>query len=130
MKRRLLAAVGLSLGVAFAAGVITSAYGQEEKPAAPAKPAGAAKAGGAAKDEARVDGTVKSLDKATKTLSVRLRGKSETKDVVYDDHTTFTFRNKPGTLDEVKDERRVICVGKMNDKGQLVATRIDVRDTM
>jgi hypothetical protein len=118
MRRRLLATVGLCLGVAFAAEAITPAYGQEKKPAA------------AAKDEARIDGTVKSVDKATKTLSVRLRGKNETKDVVYDDHTKFTFRNKPGTLDEVKEERRVICVGKLNDKGQLVATRIDVRDTM
>ena len=118
MRRRLITAVGLSLGIGFAAAAFAPAYAQEKKPAA------------AAAKQDRVDGTVKSIDKAAKTISVRLRGKTSSKDVIYDDSTKFTFRNKAATLDEVKDERRVIVVGKANDKGQLVATRIDVRDKM
>jgi hypothetical protein len=117
MRRCLLAAIGLCLGFLFAAAVITPAYAQEKKPAA----APAAK-------EDRIDGTVKSLDAKTKTIFVRLRGKTLDRTVVYDDATKFTFRNKPSTLDEVKIERRVICLGKLTDKGVFNATRVDVRD--
>jgi Domain of unknown function (DUF5666) len=119
MRRRLLTATGLCLGIVFAVAVAMPTYAQEKKPAAATKA-----------KESRIDGTVKSIDKTTKTLSVRLRGKEMTRDVVYTDATKFTFRNKAATLDDVKDERRVICLGSLNDKGQLVATRIDVRDKM
>jgi hypothetical protein len=61
-------------------------------------------------------------------VTVRLRGKPDQRQVIYDDKTAFTFRNKPATLDEVKEGRRVIAVGKNNDKNQLIATRIDIRD--
>ena len=37
--------------------------------------------------------------------------------------------NKPGTLDDVSNGVRVICLGKLNDKGQLAATHVDVRPT-
>jgi hypothetical protein len=78
----------------------------------------------------RVEGNVHMVDKATKTVTVTLRGKTNTREVVYSDSTKFTFRNKAGTVDEVKDGRHVICLGKSNDKNQLLATRIDVRDKM
>jgi hypothetical protein len=48
--------------------------------------------------------------------------------VVFNEKTAFTFRNKPATVEELKEGRRVIVVGQPNDKNQLVATRIDVRD--
>ena len=83
--------------------------------------------GGAAK-ESRIDGTIQSIDKGTKTIVVRLRGKGDTKQVLYEDSTKFTFRNKAATIDDVKDGRRVICVGTYNDKNKLIATRVDVRD--
>jgi hypothetical protein len=76
----------------------------------------------------RVEGNVHMMDKATKVVTVTLRGKGNTRDVVYTDATKFSFRNKPATLDEVKDGRHVICLGRLNDKKQLVAARIDVRD--
>jgi hypothetical protein len=79
--------------------------------------------------QTRLDGTVQMIDKDTKTVTVRLRGKTNQRQVVYSDDTKFTYRNKPGSLDDVKDGRRVICLGKLNDKNQLIATRIDVRDT-
>jgi hypothetical protein len=118
MRRRLLA-IGLCLGVAVAAASVTPVVAQEKKPTATAKV-----------KEDRIDGTVKGVDKKTKTILVRLRGKGTSEDVIYDDATKFTFRNKAATLDDVKDERRVICLGKKNDKGQFAATRIDVRDKM
>lgn len=48
--------------------------------------------------------------------------------VVFSDKTKFTFRNKAASVDDVKDGRHVICLGRLNDKYQLIATRIDVRD--
>jgi Cu/Ag efflux protein CusF len=78
--------------------------------------------------ETRIDGTVHMVDAATKMVTVRLRGKGEQRQVMYDDKTTFTFRNKQAKVEEVKEGRRVIVLGKVNDKNVLVASRIDVRD--
>jgi hypothetical protein len=69
------------------------------------------------------------IDKDAKTVTVRLRGKTAQRQVIYNDSTEFTYRNKPGSLDDLKDGRRVICLGKLNDKNQLMARRIDVRDS-
>lgn len=82
----------------------------------------------AAGKQDRIDGTVHMIDKAAKVVTVRLRGKPDQRQVTYDDKTAFTYRNKPATLDEMKEGRRVIVLGKLTDKGQLVATRVDVRD--
>jgi hypothetical protein len=82
----------------------------------------------AAPKSTRVEGTVQSIDNATKTVTVRLRGKTNTVPVLFSDKTLFTFRNKAGSVDQVKDGRHVICLGKLNDKSELIASRIDVRD--
>ena len=110
MTRRLFVAMGLCLAIAFSA----MPAGAQEKKATP-KPD-------------RVEGNVQSIDKATKTVTVRLRGKTNTVPVIFTDKTLFTFRNKAGSLDQVKDGRHVICLGRYDDKNQLLATRIDVRD--
>jgi hypothetical protein len=117
-----LGALGLSLGVLLAVPVVAAA-GAQDKPAtkAAAKPA-------AAQD--RIDGAVKGIDKNAKMFTVRLRGKTMTREVMYDDKTQFTYRNKKSSVDELKDDNRVICLGKLNDKGQLMATRVDVREKM
>jgi uncharacterized protein DUF5666 len=117
MGRRLFIAMGLIVGALLTLPVaaIVEAQGTKPKPAAP--------------KQDRIDGTVRMMDKGTKTVTVRLRGKTNEQQVIYDDKTAFTYRNKPATLDDVKDGRRVIVLGKTNDKHQLVATRIDVRDT-
>ena len=48
--------------------------------------------------------------------------------VVYNAETKFTIQNKPdGSVDDVIVGRRVICLGKFNDKAQLLATRVEVR---
>jgi hypothetical protein len=112
MTRRLFVAMGLCLAIALTFPVRPMAVQQKE----------------GTKKPDRVEGNVQSIDKATKTVTVRLRGKMNTVNVVYNDKTSFTFRNKPGSLDKVKDGRHVICLGRLDGKNQLMATRIDVRD--
>jgi len=58
----------------------------------------------------RVEGNVQSIDKATKTVTVTLRGKTNTVEVIFSDKTVFTFRNKAGSVDEVKVSRHVIAL--------------------
>jgi hypothetical protein len=116
MRGRLLIAFALCVGFMGASGVAAPAESQQK----------GTKAAVAKQD--RVEGSIHMTDKAAKTVTVRLAGRDMQRQVLYDDHTKFTFRNKPASVDEVQDGRRVICLGKFNDKLQLVASRIDVRD--
>ena len=76
--------------------------------------------------EDRLSGTVHRIDKDTSTIIIRKGAVQRT--VVYNAETKFTIQNKPGgSIDDVIVGRRVICLGKFNDKTQLVATRVDVR---
>ena len=113
MGRRLFIAIGLILGICLTVPALEAR--QKDTKSAEGK-------------QDRIDGSIHMLDTATKVVTVRLRGKPDQRQVVYDDKTAFTFRNKPATLEEVKEGRRVIAVGKNNDKNQLIATRIDIRD--
>ena len=113
MERRLFIAMGLFLGVALTLPALEAR--QKDPKAKPAK-------------EDRIDGIIQLIDKPTKTVTVRLRNKQQQQQVIYDDKTAFTFQNKSATLDDVKEGRRIIALGKINDKNQLIATRIDVRD--
>jgi hypothetical protein len=110
--------MALLLGSALTLPVAANQAGQKKEDA---------KTKAAAKQD-RIDGTVQMMDAKTKMITVRLRGKTNQQQVMYDDKTTFTFRNKPAKVEEVKDGRRVIVLGKTNDKNVLMATRIDVRD--
>jgi hypothetical protein len=109
MRNRLFVAVGFCLAIALALSAMPAAAQEKEK-------------------ADRVEGNVQSIDKESKTVTVTLRGKPNTVQVIFGDKTEFTFRNKASSVDEVKVSRHVICVGKLNDKNQLMATRIDVRD--
>ncbi|MBI1786473.1 MAG: hypothetical protein HYR60_02840 [Acidobacteria bacterium] len=84
-------------------------------------------ASAADKKQARIDGRVHQINKDSSTIEVRV-GTSLIRKVVYGPDTKYTYRNKPGSMDDVKDGRRVICLGKFDDKTQLIATRIDVRE--
>ena len=76
--------------------------------------------------EDRLSGTIHMIDKDTSTIIIR-KGAVQRK-VVYNDETKFTIQNKPGgSIDDVIVGRRVICLGKFNDKAQLLATRVEVR---
>jgi ABC-type antimicrobial peptide transport system permease subunit len=114
MRRILSAVLGLFLGVALSVSVTNSVYAKEKKPKA------------ASTKEDRLSGTIHMVNKDTKTITVR-KGNLQ-RQVVYDDNTKVTYRNKPGSWDDVKEGRRVIVLGKFNDKTQLMASRIDVRE--
>ena len=74
----------------------------------------------------RLSGTVHRVEKDTSTIIVR-KGTVQ-REVVYSAETNFTLQNKPdGSVDDVIVGRRVICLGKFNDKAQLLATRVEVR---
>ena len=80
------------------------------------------------KGEQRLDGRVVMINKDTSTITVRDRKTNAQRQVVYSDSTQFTFRNKKGTIADVKDGVRVICLGQFDDKTRLVASRVDIRE--
>jgi Domain of unknown function (DUF5666) len=75
----------------------------------------------------RVSGTVQLINKDTKTILVSGEANNKQTQVMYDDKTKVTKDNKAASIDDVQNGRRVICTGKTNDKGQLLAERIEVR---
>jgi hypothetical protein len=79
--------------------------------------------------EDRVTGTVQLVNKDTKTILVTGEAGNAQRQVLYDADTKVTKDNKPGSLDDVQNGRRVICLGKTDDKGQFLARHIDVRPT-
>ena len=104
--------IRFSLGVLLTLALVSQGVAQEKKKAAQPK-------------EDRVSGTIQIMNKDTSTLTVRSGNIQRT--VIYNADTKFTKVNKPGSIDEVKEGVRVICVGKFDEKARLVATRIDVR---
>ncbi len=86
------------------------------------------KGGKAKKDETRVDGRVVMINKDTSTITVTEGKTKAQRQVVYSASTAFTYRNEKGAIGDVKDGMRVICLGKFDEKGRLMATRVDVRE--
>ncbi len=74
----------------------------------------------------RVEGWVEMISTERSKISLRI-SPDIPRFVFYDDKTAFTYRNQPASFDEVKVGRRVICLGKFDEKGRLYAERIDVR---
>jgi hypothetical protein len=107
MERRLPLLLALLLGAALATPA-TLAHAQDKK-------------------EDRVTGTVQLVQKDTMTILVTGEAGNTQHQVVYNADTKVTKDNKPGSIDDVATGKRVICLGKNNDKGQLVARVIDVR---
>jgi hypothetical protein len=73
----------------------------------------------------RLSGTIHMIDKDTSSIIIR-KG-NDRRQVVYNAETKFTIQNKQGGIDDVIVGRQAICLGRLNDKTQLVATRVDVR---
>jgi len=112
MRRGFTTLIGLSLGIFLSLALATQVYAQAKKEKK-------------AKED-RISGRVHMINKDSSTITVR-QGNVQ-RQVVYNSDTKFTYRNQAGSIDEVKDGRRVICLGKFDDKTRLVATRIDVRE--
>ena len=89
----------------------------------------------ATKDEAtkldRLEGYVVGIDKEKSEIKIRQKGTtSQEWTIAYTPTTAFTFRNEKATLDTVKENLRVIVLGKFaseKEKTKLTAERIDVR---
>ncbi len=77
--------------------------------------------------EMRLEGTVVLLSKDTSTVTILDRGRVR-RPVLYDAKTQFTFRNKPGSIDMLKEGIRIICLGNVTEKKDFLATRIDIRE--
>jgi len=76
--------------------------------------------------EDRLSGTVHMIDRDSSSIIVR-KGAVQRK-VIYNTETKFTIRNNPdASIDDVIVGRHVICLGRFNDKTQLVATRVDIQ---
>jgi len=74
----------------------------------------------------RWSGFIVRTSKDKSTLTVK-KGSVE-KTVVYNGSTRWTKGTEPADPSEFKEGVRVICLGKYNKEGQLVATRIDLRE--
>jgi hypothetical protein len=74
---------------------------------------------------ARWHGLIVRSNKDDSTLTVR-RQNVERK-VHYDGSTKWTRMNKPAEMTDFKDGADVICLGTYDEKGELHATRIDLR---
>jgi len=114
MRQRVSTGCTLLLTLVLAVALSSSAQGQEKEKKVP----------GPKQD--RVNGMVHAVDKSTSSFIVRRN--TQDIEVVYDSHTTITYRNKPSSAADIKEERNVICLGTMNAKKQLEASQIDIRD--
>jgi hypothetical protein len=74
----------------------------------------------------RLSGRIQMINKATSTITL-VRGNVR-RTVIYSPETRITLLNKPSTMDEVKEGRRVIVLGQLDAKGHMNAARIDVRE--
>ncbi len=80
----------------------------------------------AAKED-RVSGTIIRSNPDKSTLMVREQRSKIERTVFYDDSTKWTKGKDTADRKEFKDGSRVICLGKLNEKGELTATRIDLQ---
>jgi hypothetical protein len=89
-----------------------------------------AKAAPAAEKETKWQGHVVRINKDESQMDIRggVSGNSDdVRKVAYDSSTQWTKGGKPGQQDEVKEGSFVIVLGKVDDKGVLHATRVDLR---
>ena len=112
MKRIL---VEVLLGILVTMGfVVSTSVAQQEKE----KPAVAAKG-------VRWHGQLVRFNKDTSTIDVR-KGAIERR-IYYDSSTKWTKGTKTIEMSEVKEGSDVVCLTKTDEKGELHATRVDLR---
>jgi Ni/Co efflux regulator RcnB len=83
-----------------------------------------------AKKETKWQGHVVRINTEESQMDIRggVSGRSdEVRKVAFDSSTEWTKGGKPGQKDEVKEGSFVIVLGKVDDKGVLHASRIDLR---
>lgn len=110
MKRSYLSLIGLFLGIALIPSMTAPVLGQAKK----------------AEKQQRIDGMIAVI--STDTSTITIQSKNVRLQVLYTAKTQFSFRNKPATVSDLKEGRRAICLVTSNEKNQMVATRIDLRE--
>jgi cytochrome c-type biogenesis protein CcmE len=75
--------------------------------------------------ELRWHGVIVRINKDESTMDVR-KGTIE-KRIHFDSSTQWTQGTKPAEMDKFKEGSDVICLGKPDEKGEFVATRVDLR---
>jgi hypothetical protein len=96
-------------------------------PASGRQAASETKAAPAAKEK-KAQGNVVRIYKDESQMDIRGTSPSGTvRKIAYDSSTQWTKGGKPGQQDEVKEGSFVIVLGKVDDKGVLHATRVDLR---
>jgi len=104
------------IAIFAAAGLMTQgAIAQEAKPP---KTTASAK-------QVRWHGVIVRINEKMSTLEVRKGGIVRT--IYYDDSTQWTEMNKPSQMSAFKEGSNVICLGKSDEKGNVHATRVDLR---
>ena len=98
--------LGISLGLLISLGVTIQAGAQEKK------------------KETRIEGRVQAMNKDKSEIVVQRATTFRT--VTYNSATKWTKLNQPGSMDDIKEGYRVICVGTITDK-KFVASQCDAR---
>jgi hypothetical protein len=79
----------------------------------------------------RIEGTVIAVNKEASTITIRQRSRTNMAWTVhYTDATSFSYRNTATSLEDVKNGRRVICLGRYEQKGaknEMTAVVVDGR---
>jgi hypothetical protein len=76
----------------------------------------------------RYSGTIKVLNKDTKSFTIQTKTAAAGIQIKYTDKTKFTYRNQPSSIDELKEGRRVIAVLDPAQEKDMVALRVDIRE--
>ncbi len=132
MARRALALLfGSALVLVLSFPVLTQEASDAGGAKETASPHTNAKKGKAAR-ESRWEGIVIRSNKDKSTLTVRKIGSNTDKTVHYDSSTMFTSQEHGKkanhiNADQIQDNDRVICLGTLDDKGDLHATLISKR---
>jgi hypothetical protein len=79
----------------------------------------------------RLEGTVIAVNKEASTITIRQRSRTNMAWTIhYTDATDFSYRNSKASLEDVRNGRRLICLGRFEEKGGknvMTAVVIDVR---
>ena len=79
----------------------------------------------------RIEGTVIGVNKKASTIMIRQRSHTNMAWTIhYDDATSFSYRNTITSLEDVKNGRRIVCLGRYEEKekkNEMIAVVVDVR---
>jgi hypothetical protein len=77
---------------------------------------------GPPRTEDRISGTVRSVDKSRKTITIQSRGIRTPRQVLCNESTKLSSRdNQPSTLDAIKKGQTLVCLGSLNENRQFAA---------